>query len=210
MKLTLPSKLRFVLLAAIPLAILTAIVYFKVWRPKTGPNRALAAIGGESMSVRIDVPSYQQFDPRWRTINLGNTDTQLGSYGCTVCATAMALTARGVSILPDQLNAELIKNEGFTKSGLLIWSAVKPVSGNNFSIKVIDQPTHAVIDQQLEKNNPVIAKVLYKDSIWHWVLITGKEGKEYLVHDPLSHSEGHDRLASEYSTGIYSTRFLKP
>jgi len=63
-------------------------------------------------------------------------------------------------------------------------------------------------DRQLAAGNPVIAKVLYKDSIWHWVLITGKHGFKYLIHDPLS-TEPKSETMVAYPRGIFALRWVE-
>lgn len=54
----------------------------------------------------------------------------------------------------------------------------------------------------------MIAKVLYKDSIWHWVLITGKHGFKYLIHDPLS-TEPKSETMVAYPRGIFALRWVE-
>ncbi len=120
----------------------------------------------------------------------------------------MALTSQGHEILPDQLNDELLENDGFTKSGLLIWKGVESVTNGDFGVTLNGRPTHKILDRELERSNPIIAKVLFNGEIWHWVLIVGKEGLEYLIHDPLVLDSEYSPM-SDYPTGIYSIRYLK-
>ncbi len=120
----------------------------------------------------------------------------------------MALTARGYPVTPAELNTKLTDKNGFTESGLLIWGAVSKVAGWKYGIVVDDHPTHAKLDTQLAKGNPIIAKVLYENRIWHWVLITGKDGTDYLMHDPLGKGTPHEPM-TRYSSGIYTIRHLK-
>ena len=164
--------------------------------------------GGREMSVRTDVVPFLQTDPRWSDENLGPSDGKIGSYGCTLCATAMALTARDHAVDPNELNARLKEGSGYTDSGLIIWKAISKATDNRFTVVVDDRPSHEKLDRQLSQGNPVIAKVLWEGRIFHWVLITGKEGLDYLIHDPLGDGTPHDTMR-DYPTGIYTIRYLK-
>ncbi|MBK1791766.1 C39 family peptidase [Persicirhabdus sediminis] len=168
----------------------------------------LPSTGGEPMQVRIQLDQlYRQHDARWASCQLAGTEETIASHGCTVCATAMALSANGYALNPAQLNTQLIENDGFTKSALLIWKAISTISNGNLSVTVDDAPSHQLIDQELKRGNPVIAKVFYQKRIFHWVLITGKQGNDYLIHDPLGIGTPHDSM-HEYPDGIYAVRYL--
>ncbi len=167
----------------------------------------LASVGGEPLSVCIDVMPYLQLDPTWRAEKMGNSNGSLGRYGCTVCATAMALTSQGNPINPSELNRVLTEQGGFTASGLLIWASIKEASEDRFGIRIVDRCSHAYLDNQLKAGNPLIAKVLYENRIWHWVLITGKEGDRYLMHDPLGIGVKHEVMEEEFPQ-IYAIRHL--
>ncbi len=54
----------------------------------------------------------------------------------------------------------------------------------------------------------MIAKVLYENRIWHWVLITGKSATDYLIHDPLSSGSEYEPMTA-YPSGIYAIRYLE-
>ncbi|MFD2157278.1 C39 family peptidase [Rubritalea tangerina] len=171
---------------------------------KTG----LSTTGGDVFDVLIETPLYRQHDDLWATTSLGGTGDTISSHGCTVCSTAMSLSAHGYKITPLELNNELISHQGFTENALLIWSAISSVTDGKFSVIVEDSPSHEDIDQQLKLGNPVIAKVLYKNVIFHWVLITGKNSEGYIIQDPLS-KRGSNIDMSDYESGIFTIRFLK-
>lgn len=173
--------------------------------PDSAP-KGLPLPGGRPLHVEIDSEYYQQFDRRWSREKLGPSEGLLAHYGCTVCATAMALTSKEIDIDPSGLNESLRENNGFTESGLLIWKGIEAVTGDRFSVDVINKPTYNVIDDQLAKGNPVIAKVFYNNEIWHWVLIAGKSGTEYLMHDPLGNQPFESM--KEYPHGIFAVRYL--
>lgn len=172
------------------------------------PADAIAINGGVSMQVRITTPVLTQGDPRWATDTIGTTGETLQAVGCTVCATAMALAARGFAVTPAALNTKLTGQNGFTESGLLVWGAVRKVAGRKHGIVVDDHPSHTELDAQLARGNPVIAKVRLDSGIWHWVLITGKDGTAYLMHDPLGPGVPHEPM-TRYRSGIFTIRHLK-
>ena len=198
---------RLVILLLILLAT-GAFAYYKFTSRPPAPSGGLSVTGGSEMSVRIETPLFRQWDPRWGNDKLGSTSASLRNYGCTVSATAMALTSQGIKIEPGELNSQLTANNGFTDSGLLIWKGIETVTNEEFGIALNNALSHQLIDQQLKKGNPLIAKVFYNEEIWHWVLITGKEGSQYLMHDPLSVAGKHQSM-KDYRSGIFGIRYLK-
>jgi hypothetical protein len=164
--------------------------------------------GGTVMNARIPAPLFKQWAPAWKDQHLGNTNSPMASTGCTVCSLAMALTSKGFTFDPGSLNGQLTTQKAFTSSGLLIWSGVNAITNGSMRVHLDDRPTHAVIDTQLAAGNPVLAKVLYDNRIWHWVLITGKSASDYLIHDPLSTGKEYERM-TEYPRGIYAIRYLE-
>ena len=62
-------------------------------------------------------------------------------------------------------------------------------------------------DEALRKGQPVIAKVMLRNVIQHWVLIVGKRGTEYLVRDPL---RAEMTTLSAVATTVYAIRILEP
>lgn len=171
------------------------------------PN-GLAASGGKKMSVKIDVDSRLQWDRRWNNDELGSSAQTIGAIGCTLCSLSMALESRGIPNDPQSLNRQLTEQQGYTKSGLLIWAAVSRLTEGKYRVQIEDEPTHESIDRELSKGNPVIAKVLFSDAIWHWVLICGKEGSGYLINDSLGSGRSHESMRN-YKRGIYAIRYLQ-
>ncbi|MEO0414240.1 MAG: C39 family peptidase, partial [Verrucomicrobiota bacterium] len=142
---------------------------------------ALPVRGGEKLDIQIQVPYFSQKDPRWANDELGKSGGTLGGYGCTLCSATMSLHAFGIDADPKALNQHFTETGGYTESGWLIWEALRKYAGNDFEMVVKPSATHAYLDQQLKNQTPVIAKVLWQGQIWHWVLITGKKGDQYLI-----------------------------
>ena len=132
----------------------------------------------------------------------------MASYGCTVCSASMALAAYGIEIDPGELNRRLRSEAGFTRSGLLIWASLAEIAGPRFDVVVRDRFGHGELDDSLMAGDPVIAKVLYGGSIWHWVLVVGKRDLDYLILDPLSTAEAPTPARDLYPDGFYAMRHL--
>ena len=202
------SKPPILRISALIGVILVLAAFFVVTNSrKSRPAEALSARGGEPISTLIDVPNFQQFDPQWKDKMLAKTSSTMGNYGCTVCATAMALHAKGIHLNPDELNQALNRHNGFTESGLLIWKGIENVTDGRYKIILNSNPTHKTLDRELSRGNPIIAKVLYNRSIWHWVLITGKNDLDYLIQDPLS-AKGSAETMKQYPEGFFAIRYL--
>ena len=64
------------------------------------------------------------------------------------------------------------------------------------------------IDAALSNGRPILAKILLYGLVDHWVLIVGKDGKEYLIKDPMGRGRTLDRLSS-LDSRIYSIRIVR-
>ncbi|CAN5365029.1 hypothetical protein BH09VER1_BH09VER1_54660 [soil metagenome] len=192
------------------LGLLIIAAAFLLKKHLSGPSfpSGLPTTGGSPMTVQIAAPPFLQWDTRWSDEKLGQSEEKIGATGCTLCAVSMAINSQGFKNDPASLNKLLIKNGGYTTSGLLIWGSLPAVTKGQFGVQVADHPTYEVIDRQLAQGNPVIAKVLFGDAIWHWVLICGKQDKQYLINDPLGSGPSHQDMAN-YPKGIFAVRFLQ-
>ncbi len=163
--------------------------------------------------VLIDGPHYLQGDPRWAGDLLGSTPDSLRDVGCAVASAAMALGSLGVSTDPGSLNAFLQKTEGgYTPEGWIYWekaAEVDPMRTAELLPHYEDLPSFFLMDWNLARGNPVIARVRYPSGITHFVLVCGKEGFDYLVRDPgEGGAEGITRLA-EFPGPVEALRFYR-
>ena len=113
-------KRRLIALTLLGLIAIAAALGYKQRLLNPPPPKGTAIPGGKELHVKIPVNLQRQGDPRWRNDYLGPSKSTLGAAGCTVCATAMALSSQGFVIDAKSLNASLGKHDGFTESGLLI------------------------------------------------------------------------------------------
>jgi hypothetical protein len=169
------------------------------WRyRKARSPSAIAARGGRELHLRLPDPghTFLQKDPRWAEDKLGSTAGTLGGYGCTICSVAMAATALGHPVTPQELNNRLRDSGGFTESGWLIWGALPKATSGAITATVTPRPTHADIDTALERGAYPIIKFILLTGISHWVIIVGKDGLDYLVRDPLVNEAEPVKLSS--------------
>jgi len=175
-----------------------------------GRNSApIGATGGAPFQnfTAIKTPFYLQRDVRWKDETIGGTGESLNKVGCTVSSLAMALDSYGFHVTPSDLNAWFKTNNGYTWSGWLKWNGVKTMTGGKVVVRILSKPTHRDIDDALEHREPVMVKVLIRGVVPHWVLIVGKQEREYLIRDPLGDGKTMEPL-SKYGSEIYGVRII--
>ena len=197
-----------IILLAISLAVLVSFLH-RNYRARSG-SHPIAATGGRALSIRLPWGGehYMQGDRRWADVSLGGTADTLGGAGCAVCSIAMAATSLGAKVTPPELNDRLIKCGGYTREGWIIWDAIRKALDDKAEAVVADRPSHADLDAALERGEYPIVKFILLSGITHWVVIVGKEGTDYLIHDPLAYGDKPIALSNRTS-GIYSVRVIK-
>jgi hypothetical protein len=199
---------RALLFLAISVFALSVFIISKHQRQRARP---IEPAGGEFFEnfTAIETPHFLQTDPRWAGDTIGGSDEKLSSAGCTVCCLAMALHAFDVETTPKQLNSFLKDNDGYNFRGWLKWSAVKDFSDGRVMVDRAAPLNHGSIDDSLKRGHPVMAKLLIKNNtVQHWVLIVGKKGSDYLMHDPLGNGAALDPL-SKYDSRIFAIRVVR-
>jgi hypothetical protein len=163
--------------------------------------RSVASSGGLFFPTRYELPvaHFAQADDRWAARPLGRTSSTLGEEGCAVSCAAMVLRFYGAEVDPGRLDQFLIDREGFTAQGWLYWekaAELRPDVRKHYE----DLPSHFLIDENLIRANPVIVRVQLPGGLTHFVVITGKQGFDYLIQDP----------AQPQQTAAYPLRQLVP
>lgn len=130
--------------------------------------------------ISLSVPSYKQYDSRWKNAKIGTQGDTIGSSGCTTTALAMTESFR-LSRTIDVLQIRSLLT--YSASGQLYWPSnyVTAVSGQKDFLKDI----YSVLSQ----NKPVIAAVKNNSGSQHWVVVTGFSGKTltasaFSINDP--------------------------
>lgn len=185
-----------------------------VWRwaeTWTAPVSPLAPSGGLYFPVAIlhDVPHFAQSDPRWGANRMAAGPTTLAEEGCAVASAAMVLAGYGAEVDPGTLNTFLQGHEGFTPGGWLYWEkAAEFPPGKAEHIYEADA-SHFLIDWNLLRGNPVIVRLRYPNGITHFVVIVGKQGREYIVRDPGDRFRDGLYFLSEFGSPIEALRFYR-
>lgn len=169
----------------------------------------VASAGGELRTIPGvgAVPYYLQTDPEWASETLGDSGETMGAAGCTVSCIAMGLSALGHPTDPGSIRSALELADGFTDSGLVVWSAIGDITEGEVRIE-LPKVSHGVIDAELAEGRPVIAKIMLAERVPHWVLIVAKDGQEYLAMDPLNQARELVPLSAR-SSAIHAVRVFR-
>lgn len=201
-------------IAAILFALL--LVLLLGWLAGWFEKKTLSAAGGLYFPLRLelDVPRFAQADPRWAADRLGTTSGSLAAEGCAVAAAAMVLAYHGVDTDPGRLNAFLTELPGgYTERGWIYWEKAAefaPAITDALLPHYEDEPSHALIDWNLLRGNPVIVRLRQPNGMTHFVVVCGKDGFDYLVQDPGRMGERGVYPLHEYGSPIEALRFYRP
>lgn len=167
-------------------ALLAAYGFFVGFWKEWDQTGALPAEGGLYFpwAVELKVPSFAQADDRWRHDKMGDSPGTLGSEGCAVTSAAMALAFYGIDVDPQRLNRFLSENCGYTERGWIYWEAAAEFSPGKVFHAYEDLPSYRLMDWNLMRGNPVIVRIRPYGKGTHFVLVTGKRGRNYLAQDP--------------------------
>lgn len=173
-------------------------------------DRPIAPAGGARFAGGIELPValLAQADPRWADDPLGPTQSTLSAEGCAVASAAMVLTFHGAHTDPGQLNRALAATPGgYTPGGWVYWEKAAEASGAPAIHAYEGPPRHRLIDRNLARGNPVIARARMPSGITHFVVICGKGRDGYLIRDPGSRRA---TLLSELHSPLEAIRFYLP
>ncbi len=180
-----PVRRNLVLLAVAFVLALGGLAAWQVW---AGYNRLgkVEPHGGMYFFRRVElpVPSFRQNDPRWGDDLLGTTEGTLGGEGCAVSSTAMVMAFYGLDTDPQRLNKFLNEREGYTPQGWIYWEKAAELAPEKVRHVYEDAASHRLLDSNLRRGNPVIAKLRLASGITHFVVVAGKDGFDYLTQDP--------------------------
>src|SRR5829696_2910957 len=123
---------------------------------------------------------------------------------------AMLLSGYGFSETPRTLNQKMKDKQGFVSAGIR-WDVVSQVHPevrlrSNVSCETTDAPL-AQIDAALNAGHPVVVRVDASPNAglqWHYVVLYGRKGDDYLMLDPWPYQPGttrEDYLMKRYSQG---------
>jgi ABC-type bacteriocin/lantibiotic exporter with double-glycine peptidase domain len=169
------------------------------------PPRSEEAVSRSTVEVE---PIYLQADPDWATEKIGGSGERLARVGCTICCLSMALAHHGVTLNPLELNRKIKEVDGYTYRGWVKWDSVRQVTGEEVHVELPQKPSNKDIEKALDQGNPVLVKVVLRSGVQHWVLVVGRDGKEYLMKDPLGDGKSLEPLSS-LGSDILAVRIVR-
>ena len=110
----------------------------------------------------------------------------MGSDGCLVTATSMALANLGFQTNPSDLNARLTQVDGFTAKGWLIWDGIRKVTGGRAVAQYYDEVSEGIINSCMREGDYPLVQFYLKNGRSHWAMILKRDARGYhmlsLIH----------------------------
>jgi hypothetical protein len=123
---------------------------------------------------------FSQTDSRWGNQRIGNSKSLMKDYGCAVTSVAMVFKNLGAGITPGGLakakvfSGDLINWPGSWSPSIELASSIGHGNVNWSTIK-----------SEISDDHPVIVHIKKATGGGgHYVVITGRDSKDYIVHDP--------------------------
>lgn len=158
---------------------------------------ASSVIGANSLGSGSDGAYYSQRDERWAHQTIGTSSENILSVGCLISSIAMVAKKNGDNQTPSSLASDVSRFWGNTAYMNNPW---KSVAGKTYSRGVN-------VDNELANGNYVIVGVGGCSSGGsHFVVLTKKEGSEYIMHDPIY---GPDLKFSSHYSNICTASVFK-
>jgi hypothetical protein len=203
------SGKKLIIYLAVGLLVAAALGAWRYWPRKVDAVR-LSPFSEQAVPrvAFATEPIYLQGDSRWADEKIGGSDEALRAVGCTICCLSMALSQHGITLNPSELNRKLKEHDGFTEQGWIKWDAIAAVSEKRARVELPSQPSHRDIDEALSAGCPVLVKVFLRPGVHHWVLLVGRDQKEYLMKDPLGDGKSLVPLSS-IGSDIYAVRVVR-
>jgi len=169
-----------------------------------------ATMGAEwALAAQLDVPSWDQGDPRWAGVRLDGSPYTMKGSGCAVTSSAMVAAYFGSTKDPGQLCRALSANGGLDSQGRIYWEKVPAAAGGTIiyfgRFDYPGQADLARINRELDAGYPVIAEVRRSGST-HYVVLTGREGSTYSINDS-GYADG--TLNSHYGSPATAIRGIR-
>ncbi|MEI6498732.1 MAG: C39 family peptidase [bacterium] len=154
-------------------------------------NASGTPVGSDLKSSIDGAWYYSQRDARWSDKNLSPSYLKIGEYGCYITSLAMVSTYYGNGISP----AQMVDVSNFGYDGNFYGF------DSNAGITIAQQGrvNWDTVNNELANNRPVIVSVytghgtaFNGDGSNHFIVITGKSGGSYQIHDPYWQSASYN------------------
>ena len=154
------------------------------------PIKPKKSVGVPQGSLSLpDKTAFLQKDPSWANTRLGKSSDTIGTDGCLVTATAMALGNLGFKTTPKDLNARLTATDSFTKQGWLIWSGIEKVTAGKANARFYNKVTDTDINSCLRDGYYPMARFYLPNGRSHWAMIVKRDARGFHMRDPLKQSK---------------------
>jgi len=154
----------------------------------TIPSQNMTPIPRGTLSLP-DRAAFLQKDPRWSGERLGRSSDTMGTDGCLVTATSMALANLGFQTNPSDLNARLTQADSFTPRGWLIWDGIRKVTGGRAEAQFYDHVSERQIDSCMMSGDYPLVQFYLPNGRSHWAMILKRDARGYHMRDPLRSSK---------------------
>ncbi len=166
--------------------------------------------------MAFNLVRYSQQDPAWKNNKIGGGPDTIGYIGCAMTCVAMYSSGWGYTETPATLNLKLTSHGGYVDEAI-VWGAITQFHPEIRSMGLTlcnNNAPLAQIDSYLAAGDPVIVEVDYSPDAGlqtHWVLITAKQGTDYLIQDPWPYPPETQpvTLMSRFSQGQPLVRAIK-
>ncbi len=133
---------------------------------------------------------YSQRDSRWANVRIGSSSEVVLDVGCLVTSVAMVYKSQGKDVTPETIAKR--KNYFLTNTAYMIVPDDFSSSWGSYS------GLASQIDANLKKGIPVIVGLKAGPYGTHFVVLSSKDGSDYIMYDPWY---GPDlKLTSHYGT----------
>jgi hypothetical protein len=148
---------------------------------------------------------FNQRDSEWGNMPIGNSNSSMAEYGCLVTSMAMIASHYKKSIKPSDIAltpSVFFGNTAYMTQGTWVVNGVTTTRTRVcYSCGLAN--TIQKIDSELGAGRPVIVG-LYSGPD-HFIVLKGKEGSEYIMHDPFLKDGGNRKFSEKYSVSDIKT-----
>lgn len=155
--------------------------------------RALSSTSRWGDQIVSSNDSSWYFTQTGNTTHLGNSPYTVSQYGCLITSIAMLSRYYGGSATPTSIASN---TSNFDREGYL---QVASPSGTGVNVGFSESINWDTLDEEIRSNRPVIVSIFLpsvgavnKDGSSHFVVIKGKSGNQYLMHDPIGGGRGYN------------------
>jgi peptidoglycan hydrolase CwlO-like protein len=144
---------------------------------------------------------YNQRDSQWGSKVIGNSDMSMASVGCLVTSAAMVASHYGRSLTPGDIAASSNPFEYDTADMRFNWlGSVNGTTVSRSAHSCSGSGCLGIIDSEISSGRPVIVRITASNVAGtHFIVITKKEGDNYIMKDPFEADGNNISFTSKHS-----------